>query len=58
MDKDEARRDQLTTAPKATEADAAPRIDVDTSEPGVRKVEWREDAPIRPGDADAPKTTD
>jgi len=49
-DKD-ARRDQLTTAPAATEEDAAPRIDVDASEPGVRKVTIRDDAAVRPGGA-------
>ena len=49
MDRDEARRDQLTTAPAATEEDAAPRIDVDTSEPGVRRVAVRDDAAVRPG---------
>jgi hypothetical protein len=43
------RRDQLTTAPAATEEDAAPRVDVDTSEPGVRKVTVRDDAAVRPG---------
>jgi hypothetical protein len=45
------RKDQLTTAPAATEEDAAPRIDVDTSEPGVRKISVRDDAAVRPGGA-------
>lgn len=45
----DARKDQLTTAPAATEEDAAPRIDVDTSEPGVRRVSVRDDAAVRPG---------
>ena len=49
MDRDEARRDQLTTAPAATEDDAAPRVDVDRSEPGVRRVRVRDDAEVRPG---------
>lgn len=49
---DDARHDQLTTAPKATDADAAPRIDVDTSEPGVRKITIRDDAAVRPGNPD------
>jgi hypothetical protein len=51
MDKDEARRDQLTTAPAAAEEDAAPRVDVDTSEPGVRRIAVRDDAQVRPGGA-------
>lgn len=58
MTKDDDRHDQLTTAPKATEADAAPRIDVDTSEPGVRRIEIRDDAAVRPGAEDAAGTTD
>lgn len=45
----DAREDQLTTAPAATEEDAAPRVDVDTSEPGVRRVAVRDDAAVRPG---------
>jgi hypothetical protein len=49
-DKD-ARRDQLTTAPSATEEDAAPRIEVDTTEPGVRRITVRDDAAVRPGGA-------
>lgn len=52
MQKDHARHDQLTTAPKATEADAAPRIDVDTSEAGVRRISVRDDAAVRPGTGD------
>jgi len=56
--KDDDRHDQLTTAPKATAADAAPRIDVDTSEPGVRRIEIRDDAAVRPGAEDAAGTTD
>ena len=52
MQNDDARHDQLTTAPKATEADAAPRIDVDRSEAGVRKITIRDDAAVRPGTPD------
>ena len=48
----ERRKDQLTTAPAATEEDAAPRIDVDRSEPGVRRITVRDDADVRPGGAD------
>ncbi|GAA4746570.1 hypothetical protein GCM10025783_18220 [Amnibacterium soli] len=45
----ERRKDQLTTAPAATEEDAAPRIDVDSSEAGVRRITVRDDAAVRPG---------
>ena len=43
------RRDQLTSAPKATEADAAPRIEVSTTEAGDTRIDIREDAAVRPG---------
>ena len=43
------REDQLTTAPASTDQDAAPRVAVDTSEPGVRKISVRDDAAVRPG---------
>lgn len=43
------RRDQLTSAPQATEADAAPRIDVSTTEAGDTRIDIREDADVRPG---------
>lgn len=46
------RRDQLTRAPKATEADAAPRIDVTTTEAGDTRIDIREDAAVRPGRVD------
>ena len=49
MTEKDPRRDQLTTAPAATEDDAASRIDVDTSEPGVRRITIRDDADVRPG---------
>jgi len=48
---DEKRHDELTAAPKATEADAAPRIEV-TEEDGVTRIDWRDDAPVRPGKGD------
>ena len=51
MSTDGLRRDQLTTAPAATEDDALPRIDTDTSEAGVRRVRVRDDAAVRPGGA-------
>ncbi|KZX20922.1 hypothetical protein EV639_106121 [Rathayibacter tanaceti] len=43
------RHDQLTSAPKATEADAAPRIDVSTTAAGDTRIDIREDAAVRPG---------
>ena len=43
------RRDQLTSAPQATEADAAPRIDVSTTDAGDTRIDIREDAAVRPG---------
>lgn len=55
MSTDEGRRDQLTTALHAAEEDAEPRVDTDTSEPGVRRVAVRDDAAVRPGGTgDAP----
>lgn len=48
MTPDEKRRDQLTSAPKSTEDDAAPRIDV-TEHDGVTRIDVRDDAAVRPG---------
>lgn len=48
MTDEEKRRDQLLAAPGATEADAAPRIDV-TEHDGVTRVDIRDDAAVRPG---------
>jgi hypothetical protein len=45
---DEQRRDQLTSAPESTDADAAPRIDVSEHD-GNTRVEIRDDAEVRPG---------
>lgn len=45
---EENRHDQLTTAPKSTEADAAPRFDV-TKRDGVTRIDVRDDAAVRPG---------
>ena len=45
---EENRHDQLTSAPKSTEADAAPRFDV-TKRDGVTRIDVRDDAPVRPG---------
>lgn len=45
----EKRHDQLTSAPDATEADAAPRIDVSTTADGTTRIDIRDDAEVRPG---------
>lgn len=48
---DENRRDQLTTAPKSTDADARPRIE--TTKSGSRtRIDLRDDANARPGKPD------
>jgi len=43
------REDQLTTAPKSTEADAAPRIEVSETDSGLTRIDIRDDAAARPG---------
>lgn len=48
MTDDEKRHDQLTTAPKATEADAAPRIEV-THHDDTTRIDIAETAAVRPG---------
>jgi hypothetical protein len=48
MSDEEKRRDQLTSAPEATEEDAKPRIDV-THREGVTRIDVRDDAAVRPG---------
>lgn len=45
---EEKRHDQLTTAPDATEADAAPRIEVSEHD-GNTRIDIAPDAPVRPG---------
>ncbi len=45
---EEKRHDQLTTAPDATEEDAAARIEV-TEKDGVTRIDIAEDAEVRPG---------
>ena len=45
---DENRHDQLTSAPDATEADAAPRVEV-TEHDGVTRIDIADDAEVRPG---------
>lgn len=48
----EKRADQLTTAPKSTEEDAKPRISTEEPEPGVTRIDIRDDANARPGKPD------
>ena len=45
---EENRHDQLTSAPDATEADAAPRVDVSEHD-GNTRIDIRDDAEVRPG---------
>lgn len=52
MTDDEKRHDQLTTAPKATEADAAPRIHVTDRPGGAKRIDIADTAAVRPGKAD------
>ena len=47
---DEKRREQLTTAPAATEDDAAARIVVSEGTDGATRIDIADDAPVRPGD--------
>jgi len=51
MSKDEKRHDQLTTAPKSTEADAAPRIEVTKVDDHTTRIDVAETAAVRPGKA-------
>jgi hypothetical protein len=44
----ENRHDQMTSAPDAVEADAAPRIEV-TENDGTTRIDIAQDAPVRPG---------
>lgn len=52
MSDDEKRHDQLTTAPKATEEDAAPRIEVSETPDGVTRIDVADTAVVRPGNPD------
>lgn len=49
---DEKRHDQLTTAPKSTEEDAAPRIEVSRRDAKTKRIDVRDDAQVRPGRSD------
>ena len=46
---DEKRHDQLTTAPKADEGDAAPRVTVDEKADGPTRIDIADTAAVRPG---------
>ena len=48
-DFDEKRHDQLTTAPKAVESDAAPRVEVSEREGDVTRIDVADTASVRPG---------
>ena len=48
MTPEQKRHDTLTTAPDATEADAAARIEV-TEREGVTRIDIADDAAVRPG---------
>jgi hypothetical protein len=52
MTDDEKRRDQLLRLSGSTEADAAPRITVEETESGVKRIDVAETAAVRPGDPD------
>jgi hypothetical protein len=49
---EQKRHDELTSAPNSSEEDAAPRIDVTVTEDGTTRIDWRDDAVVRPGDTD------
>jgi hypothetical protein len=50
-DFEQQRAEQLTRAPRATEDDASPRIDVSEHD-GVTRIDVRDDAAVRPGPGD------
>ena len=52
MTDDEKRHDQLTTAPKASEEDAAPRIVTSEGTDGATRIDVAETAVVRPGNPD------
>jgi len=52
MSDEEKRHDQLTRAPKSSEADAAPRIRVSEAPSGATRIDVAETAAVRPGNPD------
>lgn len=55
MNAAEQRHDQLTAAPKATEADAAPRIAVTKTDEHTTRIDVADTAAVRPGKPDLPE---
>ena len=49
MTPDEKRHDQLTSAPKASERDAAPRIETAELGSGATRIDVADSAVVRPG---------
>ena len=43
------RAEVLTRAPKADPEDANPRIDLSEGTDGATRIDWRDDAVVRPG---------
>jgi hypothetical protein len=52
MSDDEKRHDQLTRAPKSTEADAAPRIETSEGTDRATRIDIADTAAVRPGKGD------
>ncbi|MGV8883546.1 MAG: multidrug transporter [Rhodoglobus sp.] len=52
MSDEEKRHDQLTRAPKSSEADAAPRITVSETPSGATRIDVADTAAVRPGNPD------
>ena len=50
MTDDEKRRDQLLRLSGSTEEDAAPRITVEETHDGIKRIDIAETAAVRPGD--------
>jgi len=46
------RAEELTRAPKSDPKDAAPRIDLSEGTDGATRIDWRDDAVVRPGKAE------
>ncbi len=46
------REEQLTTAPNAVPEDANERIELSEGTDGATRIDWSDDAAVRPGGAD------
>ena len=55
---DEARREELTRAPKASPEDAAPRIDLSEGTDGATRIDIADTAVVRPGKPKGEKPAD